>query len=933
MTENKFDWINFYSDLLKQVCELSNDNNIAAKKLYNIYKEAPEPKYNFSNYEKIDPLTFIAFISKNLKKYQTYLQMFFNINDFPQNDCGKPTYRNEKHEHVYSKEIFPDKSKTNDKPDIVFNNLWNFAREVNLKKIKEDSFSKLLEYAGIDTLNLSKFIFICIPDFYYPLDEKMRSYIGIKSDNSFSDFKNFQEECKNKYPQIKPYEVSYEAHLEQLEKDAKAKEENPYKYHIDKKMDIKDFTAIAMSFDKDKSYTSGEILNTPFIQEIKDIRPQRYQPTKCLQKNPEIFQNLGDGRYKLTEKGYKFALKQKNKLDEAKGQYNEIWFPQNYNPEIGVNDWRKLLNDSEIFDTNSLKLIKRLYDIGGQATCKQLEKKYGLTYHAYIGIAFGLAKRIHKKNNCPLPTIDNENAKWWPILFVGRSAGKQDEGIYIWKLREELKEAIELSDISDIELYENGDNNMTQPLNQILYGPPGTGKTYNTIIEAIKILDKSLYQRYYEYINNKDKKDFEFDAEKHATYEDLQTEFNNYKGQGRIEFITFHQSYSYEEFVEGIKPEIGTEDLKYNYDKGIFKQISQRALFERLNINKDKPQKILDFENLKDTFINNNDIGTQIQTEAKKSYIEITNYTENAIRVKPVKGSSTYSVFYRYIQKLLELDITERTSIKQYIPEAKGLASYYFAIINKFKELQNSSINTANTTTDISNISDEAKEQLINEYYKNCIDLKPIEECKSYVLIIDEINRGNISKIFGELITLIEDDKRAGGKHQLIVTLPYTKEQFAVPDNLYIIGTMNTADRSIALLDTALRRRFEFEEMPPRPELLKTDLTINGEEINLQKFLIGLNYNITEIGNLDKDHKIGHAFLINVNGREGLKRAFLNKIYPLLEEYFYDDDKKIKEVLNQDQKFDLSCLNNKTDKEEKWLNVIKDVIDKSEGNK
>lgn len=163
-----------------------------------------------------------------------------------------------------------------------------------------------------------------------------------------------------------------------------------------------------------------------------------------------------------------------------------------------------------------------------------------------------------------------------------------------------------------------------------------------------------------------------------------------------------------------------------------------------------------------------------------------------------------------------------------------------------------------------------------------------------YVLIIDEINRGNIPKIFGELITLIESDKRNGAVNAIPVTLPYSKETFCIPSNLYIIGTMNTADKSIALLDVALRRRFKFYEIMPDSALLYGKV-ING--ISLKDLLENINKKIEVF--YDRDHQIGHSYFLKVNNVDDLKVAWYYEIIPLLQEYFYDDWDKIKEIIGE----------------------------------
>ena len=329
--------------------------------------------------------------------------------------------------------------------------------------------------------------------------------------------------------------------------------------------------------------------------------------------------------------------------------------------------------------------------------------------------------------------------------------------------KDEIKEHIVEIDeeIENLLGVKEEENNFKFPLNSILYGPPGTGKTYNSILYSLGIATKN------EGIINRIKNNTETISDEKIN------EFNDLKKQGQIEFITFHQSYSYEDFVEGIRPTLATKDsednkdLKYTIHSGIFKKICERA------------------RNDKD---------------------------------------------------------------------------------------------------------------------------------KNYVLIIDEINRGNISKIFGELITLLEPSKRLGETEELKIRLPYSGEEFGVPKNLYILGTMNTADRSIALLDIALRRRFNFIEMPPKYNLLKT-INCKEGEINLQDLLKAINTRIEFL--LDKDHLIGHSYFINIKTFEDLKEVFKNSIMPLLQEYFYDDFEKIKFVLNiKDDEDD------KDDKDDKDNNSI-----------
>ena len=409
----------------------------------------------------------------------------------------------------------------------------------------------------------------------------------------------------------------------------------------------------------------------------------------------------------------------------------------------------------------------------------------------------------------------------------------------------------------------------SQPLNQILYGPPGTGKTYNTVIRAMEIINHEKYNS----VDNK-------------KYKDLKKQFDSLKQQGQIEFVTFHQSYSYEEFVEGIKPYIpewGTveENNRFIGQDGIFKKICKLA--ERNLYVFDEDQKA-DFDKIYKMF--------QEKYETGSSFSNLLNikYEQNNLVYHYGAQSQDRRIDLNRIKEIFNSGKQYSTAI-EFNKDYKGNAALKGYFFNFYRELL----------------------QIKNDYIdENKFDDQINQDALKYVLIIDEINRGDVSKIFGELITLIEEDKRIGKEHQMTVTLPYSREAFGVPKNLYIIGTMNTADRSIALLDTALRRRFDFEEMMPKPELLSGK---NIEGVDLEQLLTKINDRIKN--EYDRDHQIGHSYLMEVENKEQLERAYKNRILPLLNEYFYNDIDSVAKILN--------CKPNDISSKENWFNVLKEA--------
>ena len=391
----------------------------------------------------------------------------------------------------------------------------------------------------------------------------------------------------------------------------------------------------------------------------------------------------------------------------------------------------------------------------------------------------------------------------------------------------------------------NPPNNISYSLNKILYGPPGTGKTYHTIDKALQIIDGTVPD------NRKEAKE----------------RFEVLKNAGQIEFVTFHQSYGYEEFVEGIKAIPSgkegndSDEMIYDVISGIFRKIAKKALINYSSNDTDI------FE-VKSFELN----ATSLNIQAKM--IQDDENTYRVLKDSKIRKDEAPS-FSQYNYSTLRNMVLKKAKLKE---ESE------FYILQEDYTFQSMSAASSVILGRMSNGLRDWKE-IIN-YDVN------VKNNKKYILIIDEINRGNISKIFGELITLIEESKRLGNEEAMEVTLPYSGDKFGVPKNLYVIGTMNTADRSIALMDTALRRRFEFEEMMPKPELLSNDV----EGIDLQKLLIKINQRIEYL--YDRDHTIGHAYFIDVKDKVGLDSAMKNKVIPLLQEYFYDDWEKIRLVLN-----------------------------------
>lgn len=451
-----------------------------------------------------------------------------------------------------------------------------------------------------------------------------------------------------------------------------------------------------------------------------------------------------------------------------------------YNPGITAEEYERILDNENIVKRVWLDTLYYLYIMGGTVSCKQITNKYGNSAAHYNMNTIKVAKAVHKETQCPLCVRESGENEYWPVLFYGRALEDSDEGVFSYKMREPLMEAIKSLEERGVfqemkELDKEFDKNL------ILYGPPGTGKTYNSVIYAVAICDGKP-------------------VDELTDYAAVMSRYNELKKAGRISFTTFHQSYGYEEFIEGIKPIIdeNKQDIGYTIEPGVFKKFCDNA--------------------------------------------------------KSITRTST------------------------------GIES---TVIE--------------------------------------------ENTEPYVFIIDEINRGNISKIFGELITLIESTKRAGMPEAASAILPYSGDEFSVPSNVYILGTMNTADRSIALMDTALRRRFQFVEMMPDSDVLRKIHADKVEDLDVAAMLDKINERIEYL--YDREHTIGHAFFTDLKDDATLVKLqsiFEKSVIPLLQEYFYEDYQKIQLVLGDNAKSDDSLkfiIDEKVIAKNIFKGNVEDVID------
>jgi len=585
------------------------------------------------------------------------------------------------------------------------------------------------------------------------------------------------------------------------------------------------------------------------------------------------------------------------------------WWParDKYDPGITSERWAELIADDEVFGVVGRTILARMLDYGGAATCTQLAKKYGETTNYYNGGSQGLAKRVQKATGCQTVADDNENSRWWPILYVGRQAGKGEDGSYVWKLRPELEEAARAADLSGVDLYVKSTSSLgdddTPTVHHWLYAPGEKASMWEEFYaDGVMALG-------WDEIG---------DLSDYASKEEMRLALVEANGHETSQKNSAHAVWQFSrELKEG--------DVVYA--KRGMQQIIGRGVVE--GPYEYDPDNNPEYPNRRRVRWTHKGIWQTTEKFAMKTLTDVSDYTdflaelasffedettepepdEPAVEYKPYGRDDFLSEVYVDADAYDQLVGLLRAKRNVILQGAPGVGKTFLA-----KRLAYSVMGVKDPTrvTMVQFHQSYSYEDFVmgfrpsatgfelrkGAFYTFCREAADDLD-NDYFFVIDEINRGNLSKIFGELFMLIEADKR-GAKHKL--RLLYSDELFHVPENVYIIGMMNTADRSLAMLDYALRRRFAFFDL--RPGFSSEGFRAYQEGLHsdrldrLVRSVVDLNGRIAEDESLGEGFCIGHSFLCNLTPEDvdnRLPAVVEYELIPLLREYWFDDADKVRD--------------------------------------
>lgn len=800
---------------------------------------------------EIDPFTFFCLIHKHRAKRIGILQNLARLLklDAPSGDAGLPTSQ------ALSSRLFPYKYERENEIEV----LWDFFNKALNDELTEKDFKNALSVKNIAATKLSELLFYILPEKYLPINGPTKPYIeqglGLNSEfNSLTEYNMVLKQIKSK-TQEQFYELSFNAwNWAKDHKTSKDQKSTTSKDQIVFSNILSEVEKLirqsGFSFHNQKDTNSYVWIKGPL-----NVIGNKEAHYEIIRRKKSVYVELHfENKKSHTYFHSKMpALPQKLKWFEWHGGGQSITSSQH---DISTDGLASMLA-SDLFaleDAIGDEVRQHMGTLNKKYSLKKayttwLQGEYGSesqTVSSYVK-AIEILSNVLSKN---IFLINDQ--KFLSDLYsdlitrqkdpqskynIGNPPSYGKHGFYSASINSYIDFLSDRTIMSNPKVTQS-----IYPLNTILYGPPGTGKTYKTIKLAAEIIQ----------------------SRKIGDYKEAMKVFNE-NLHGQIEFITFHQNYSYEDFIQGLRPTTDNADtLVFQKKDGIFKQLADRAL-ENLIASNREPEELSNEARFNEAI----ELFAEQITESEET-IPLTEAAyvfdaePDAFRYTGNKwGNSSQGLRMKFsdLREFYRNNVKSRKDIKS-LTNISGLAnqhkSYYFKVYEKLVQLIPKKI------------------------------AKPIQEIqKNYVIIIDEINRANISRVFGELITLIEPDKRSHGETPLKAKLP-SGDSFTVPSNLYIIGTMNTADKSIALLDIALRRRFNFEAMFPLDEI--PSHTIYDVEV-LKK----INKEI--IATKGHDFQIGHSYFMNKD--ETLTKRMNNKVVPLLMEYYMNDKDEVCQLLKK----------------------------------